>query len=159
MICKTMNKIIIGMGLYLSLLLSSAQGAIEAYEFDNEDQQRRFYQLADELRCPRCLNTNLAGSDAPIALDLRAEVYDQIRQGRTNREIVAFMRERYGDFITYRPPLNSGTILLWFGPLAFLVFGLIVVFRMSRSKQSNNAQALSPEEQNKLKSLLSSRSE
>src|SRR5690606_20477771 len=90
--------------------------AIEERQFDTQEQLERYRQLTDDLRCPLCLNSNLSGSDAPIAADRRQEIYEQIVAGRSDGEIIDFMTERYGDFILYRPPVTPGTYVLWFGP-------------------------------------------
>jgi len=141
--------------IFTVLCMNNLQAAIEVYQFDSPDQEERFHQLSDQLRCPMCLNSNLSGSDAPIAADLRAEIYEQIIDGRTNDEIIDFMTQRYGDFINYRPPLNRGTVLLWFGPLLLLLAGLLVVWRMVRSNQSvDQALALTAEQQQKLEKIL-----
>lgn len=137
------------------LLALPAIAAIEEYAFDSEQQEERFKQLTYEMRCPKCLNSNLAGSDAPIAADLRAEIYDQIREGRSNEEIVEFMSSRYGDFILYRPRLNAATFLLWFGPAILLVIGFLIARRMMLSSNAQPADgALSAEERKKLQHLL-----
>lgn len=145
---------------FASFFASPAWAAIEVYEFDLEEQEQRFKKLTSEMRCPMCLNINLSGSDAPIASDLRAEIYDQIREGRSNDEIIDFMTVRYGDFILYRPPLNRGTFFLWFGPGLMLLAGFIVVVRMLKSSQASaNDTGLSPEENKKLQEILSSHSD
>lgn len=147
--------------LFLFILLSlvcarSIFAAIEVYEFQNPEQEQRFHQLSDQLRCPMCLNSNLSGSDAPIAADLRVEIYEQILDGRSNEEIIDFMTQRYGDFINYRPPLNRGTFVLWFGPLILLLAGLAIVWRMGWSgNRINEESELSSEEQQRLENLLS----
>jgi cytochrome c-type biogenesis protein CcmH len=106
------------------------------------------------------LNANLAASDAAIAADLRAEIHDQIIQGQNDVEIMAFLTERYGEFITYRPPLNKGTILLWFGPGLLLIFGFFIVLRMMRNSQVGVSDSnLSDEETQKLQDILSSHSD
>lgn len=133
----------------------AALAAIEEYSFASEDQERRYHRLTDEMRCPKCLNANLSGSDAPIAADLRAEIIRQLEQGRSDTEIIEFMTARYGDFILYRPPLNPGTALLWFGPLALLLAGFVVLRRMMGAARANAADsALSPEEQRRLQQLM-----
>jgi len=144
---------------FLLLLLSfsgaASLAAIDDYSFDTPEQEARFHRLSAEVRCPMCLNSNLAGSDAPIAADLRAEILRQIRQGRSDREIMEFLKARYGDFITYRPPLNTGTTLLWFGPLALLLAGFVVLRRMMGVARANAADtALSPTEQQRLQQLM-----
>lgn len=148
------------LALPLLLCLNLAQAAIEELDFASAQDRARYEKLVEELRCPKCTSGNLAGSDAPIAADLRAEIYKQIEAGRTDEEIQSFMTARYGDFILYRPPLKPGTVLLWFGPLLFLLAGLFIVRRMVRANNSKLASeggsdaALSSEEQRKLDALL-----
>ena len=134
-----------------------ALAAIEEYAFDTDQQEDRFKKLTYELRCPKCLNSNLAGSDAPIAADLRAEIYDQIREGRTNYEIIEFMSSRYGDFILYRPRLTAATFFLWFGPAFLLLAGLVIARRMianSQQAEVQNDAPLTSSEQEQLRKLL-----
>jgi cytochrome c-type biogenesis protein CcmH len=129
--------------------------AIDEYSFDSEEQTERFRTLIAELRCPKCLNSNLAGSDAPIAADLRAEIFRQLQQGRSDDEIVAYLQERYGDFILYRPPLSSGTALLWFGPLALLLAGFVVLRRMLHAARAASSETeLTPSELQRLNAML-----
>lgn len=103
----------------------AAASAIEIYEFADEVEERRFQALSQELRCTVCQNQSLADSDAPLARDLRREVYEMIRAGRADMEIRQFMVDRYGEFVLYRPPIASHTLLLWGGPLILLLGGLI----------------------------------
>lgn len=139
----------------LLLAASLAGAAIEELSFADEAERARYEKLVAELRCPKCLNSNLAGSDAPIAADLRTEIYEQINGGSSDDEIIDFMTARYGDFILYRPPLNTGTALLWFGPLVLLLGGLFVVRRMLAASAASDTDAgLSADEQRKLAALL-----
>jgi cytochrome c-type biogenesis protein CcmH len=143
--------------LFLALLLLPvvSQAAIEEYAFEEEVQEERFKQLTYEMRCPKCLNSNIAGSDAPIAADLRKEVYDQILEGRTDQEILDFMSSRYGNFILYRPRLTAGTLVLWFGPALLLLGGIIIVRRMMLQSQDAPTEAgLTQKEQEELDKLL-----
>ncbi len=143
--------------LFLALLLLPvvSQAAIEEYAFEEEVQEERFKQLTYEMRCPKCLNSNIAGSDAPIAADLRKEVYDQILEGRTDEEILDFMSSRYGDFILYRPRLTAGTLVLWFGPALLLLGGIIIVRRMMlQSQDAATETGLTQKEQEELDKLL-----
>ncbi|AKS42508.1 cytochrome c-type biogenesis protein [Wenzhouxiangella marina] len=103
----------------------AAASAIEIYEFADEVEERRFQALSQELRCTVCQNQSLADSDAPLARDLRRQVYEMIRAGRADMEIRQFMVDRYGEFVLYRPPIASHTLLLWGGPLILLLGGLI----------------------------------
>lgn len=142
------------------LSLPSAMAAIEERVFDTPEQQERYERLIADLRCPLCLNSNLAGSDAPIAADLRQQIYEQIMAGRSDREIIEFMTARYGDFILYRPPLTPGTYLLWFGPPLLLIAGFFIVRRTLRSSQENrNDDELNADERRRLQHYLSSNPE
>lgn len=146
--------------LMVLLLAVPLHAAIEEYGFDSADQEQRFKKLTYELRCPKCLNSNLAGSDAPIAADLRQEIYEQIREGRSNEEIIEFMTSRYGDFMLYRPRLTFATFFLWFGPALLLIAGFLIVRRMMISSQAQPTDtALSPEEEDKLRRILGSKPE
>ena len=84
---------------------SPAFSQVDTFQFVTEEQQQRFRQLSDELRCPMCQNTNLSGSTGGVAEDLRREIYRMIMEGLTDQEIEQFMFERYGDFIFYRPSM------------------------------------------------------
>ena len=134
------------------LWIGDAHAAIEAYPFDTDEQRERYNALIDELRCPMCLNTNLAGSDAMIAQDLRREVHRLILEGEPDEAILDFMYTRYGDFILYEPRVNHRTIALWFGPLALLLLAAFIGWRVTRRHQV--AMALSPEEQAELDQML-----
>ena len=126
--------------------------AIDAYPFPDEQLQQRYDGLIAELRCPQCLNTNLAGSDAMIAQDLRREVHRMLLDGHTDDEILTFMYERYGDFILYRPRLGAGTLVLWLGPLLLLMFAGFVWFRLARAKPE--VHEINTEDQARLDELL-----
>lgn len=142
----------------LMLLSLGAMAAIDTYEFDSEEQRARFYYLSSELRCPKCQNQNIADSNSPIANDLRREIYRMLQEDRSNEQIVDFMVERYGEFVRYRPALTAQTAILWFAPAAFLLAGLFALVFMLRRRQKvyrdGAAEQLSPEEQQRLKSLL-----
>ena len=107
----------------IGLLIASSAFAIDPLPFADKDQEDRFRVLVAELRCVQCQNQNLADSDALIAKDLRKEIFEQMQAGRSDDEIVAFLVERYGDFVLYEPPFNAATGLLWVGPFALLLGG------------------------------------
>lgn len=113
--------------------------AIEPLPFRNEVEEIRFKALAEEIRCTVCQNQSLADSDAPLAQDLRQQLFFMIQDGRSDQEIRNFMVERYGDFVLYRPPVASHTLLLWGGPVILLLIGLIasVVVIRQRKKLLN----------------------
>lgn len=148
-------------GWVLALFLSaSAWATIDAYQFQNKDQEVQFRALIEELRCPKCQNQNIADSNAELAKDIKDRCYKLIKEGKSNSEISAYMVERYGDFITYRPPVKASTALLWFGP--FVAIFLVAVFLIVgyRKRNSGKAEArapkiLSAEDQKRLEALLS----
>ncbi len=117
-------------------VMSSAMGsAIAPFEFAGELEERRFRALTEEIRCTVCQNQSLADSDAPLAQDLRRELFSMIRAGQSDTEIRQFMVERYGDFVLYRPPMAGHTLLLWAGPPIILIaslIGVVVVIRRRR---------------------------
>ena len=96
---------------------------------------RRVANLAHELRCLVCQNQTLADSNAPLAVDLRNQIREQLASGKSERDVVDFMVARYGDFVLYRPPLKASTVLLWAGPFVFLVAGFWLLIRLLRRRQ------------------------
>ncbi|MEX2469806.1 MAG: cytochrome c-type biogenesis protein [Pseudohongiellaceae bacterium] len=140
----------------LTLLPAAAGAQVDTFEFDTPEQQERFRQLSDELRCPMCQNTNLSGSTGGVAADLRREVHRMIVDGWTDAEIEQFMFERYGDFIFYRPRLRAETILLWFGPLLFLIIGGLVAYSIWRKAGAveESTTVLDEKQQERLQALL-----
>lgn len=138
-----------------------AWGAIDVHQFDTEAQRSRFIVLTDELRCPKCQNQNLRGSNSQIATDLRRELYRLLKEGKSDREIKTFMVERYGDFVLYRPPVKSSTLFLWFFPIAMMLIGAIVLGLIIRQRRKTGVSShpLSSSEQEKLTSLIQQNSE
>ena len=106
--------------------------------------EKRVMDLANELRCLVCQNQTLADSHAPLAVDLRNQIRDQLGRGASERDVIEFMVGRYGDFVLYRPPLKASTLLLWFGPFLLLALGAFLLFRRIR-KQAAGAQPELPE--------------
>ena len=139
-------------------LTGIAHAAIDTYEFANDAERERFRELTKELRCPKCQNQDIADSNAPIATDLRREIFRMLGEGKDNQQILDFMVSRYGDFVLYKPALTSKTVVLWFGPLALLVGGLVVigviVGRRRRTEQAEGSDTLSAEERQRLDTLL-----
>lgn len=154
-------------GLMMACSLSAASYAsIDVYDFDSVQQEAQYRALIEELRCPKCQNQNLAGSDAPIAQDLKQKTYDLVQDGRSDGEIRAYMQERYGDFISYKPPVRPSTWILWFFPPLLLIVLFIGWFWQSKRRQlvasgesgvkiDSSAAALSVAEQAELDRLLS----
>lgn len=152
-----MKRLLLACLLGLSLL-GVARAAIDTYQFKDEVERERFRSLTEELRCPKCQNQNIADSDAPIATDLRREIYRMLDAGRSDKEIVDFLVLRYGDFVMYKPPLDSRTWLLWYGPFALLGLGAIalgvLVLRRRKVEQAPEQVALSAAEHERLDALL-----
>jgi cytochrome c-type biogenesis protein CcmH len=134
-------KILTGL-VFLSCLSLPAWGAIEAYQFADVATEEEYKELIKELRCLVCQNQNLADSDADLAKDLRQQTYEMLQQGKDRKQIVAYMVNRYGDFVLYNPPLKSNTMLLWVGPFALLLLVLIlVIFRIRKNRTVEAPQA------------------
>src|SRR5438270_10954171 len=97
--------------------------------------ERRVTHLAHEMRCLVCQNQTIAESNAPLAVDLRNQIREQLAAGKSESQVVDFMVERYGDFVLYRPPFKATTILLWAGPFIFLVAGFWFLLRYLRRRE------------------------
>jgi cytochrome c-type biogenesis protein CcmH len=117
--------------------------------------EKRMIGLAENLRCLVCQNESLASSHAELAEDLRREVREQISKGKSDQEIVEYLVARYGDFVLYKPPMKSYTVLLWFGPFALLLAGIgLLVFQLRKRRQSVSEVVLSAEAEERAVSLL-----
>lgn len=99
----------------------------ELVAFSDESLRPRYQTLIEELRCPKCQNQNLADSNAPIAEDLRREIRRLLEEGNSDDEIKTYLRERYSDFVLYRPDVQANTLFLWVAPVAVVVSGLVIV--------------------------------
>lgn len=130
-------------------------GAIETRSFESDQQRERYEVLVNELRCPKCQNQNIADSNAPIAQDMREEVYQQLQSGKSNEQVMASLVERFGDFVRYRPEVEPRTWFLWFGPLLAAIVGFLIVWRITRARsRPQSPQVLSAEERLKANQLL-----
>ena len=122
--------------------------------------EKRMIGLAENLRCLVCQNESLASSRAELAEDLRREVREQISKGKSDEEIVEYLVARYGDFVLYKPPVKSYTVLLWFGPFALLLGAAgFLFFQIRKRRQLVPEVALSPEAQERAISLLNNEKE
>jgi len=129
---------------FMTLLLCAGFAhaqAIEPMPFANHAQELRFQLLTRELRCPMCQNETLADSNAPIARDLRNQIFQMMQQGRSDEEIKQYLVARYSKFVLYDPPLTPGTWLLWFGPLLILLGGAGAVLVAIRKRSRGAAAA------------------
>lgn len=126
--------------LILFLFLMNFQSVMaedQRFPFTDQEQVEQFRKLTEELRCLVCQNQSLADSDAPLANDLRDKVYAMMDEGKTNDQIIEELVARYGEFVLYRPRLNSGTYLLWFAPVILFLIGIISVMFISRRRSDS----------------------
>jgi cytochrome c-type biogenesis protein CcmH len=143
-----------------ALLVAGGAVAGEAPEVgDNPAAERHMMQLASELRCLQCQNQTLADSNAPLAVDLRQEIRELLAKGQSDQQIKEYLGARYGDFVFYRPPVQSNTLLLWFGPAIVLVGGLAALYvtlrrRLARLEAEGVTSDLSDAEARRAQQLL-----
>ncbi len=143
--------------LLLCLLLSPVKAQVQTEEQSTGDPviEERLARLSHDLRCLQCQNQTLADSPAGLAADLRREIREQMKAGKSDKEIVAFLTARYGDFILYRPQVKPVTYLLWFGPFVLLLVGLTVLFVYIKKRRDAIAeQPLTAEERRRAEELL-----
>lgn len=145
--------------LIISCLSLQSYAAIESHNFATDLERQRYQSFIEEMRCPKCQNQNLAGSDSPISQDLRREIYDMIKDGKSDKEVVDYMVDRYGDFILYKPRVTPATYLLWAAPVVLLITGIVVILLMLRQRRRSALQrtssTLTDTEQARLNALLS----
>lgn len=108
---------------------------VELFEFENPEQQQRAISLAKTLRCPQCQNQNLIESNSPIAKDLRLIVFNMVKVGHSNNEITQYMTERFGEFVLYKPAMNTSNLLLWLMPS--VLFFLFIYLSIKSVKKSS----------------------
>jgi cytochrome c-type biogenesis protein CcmH len=114
---------------------------------------RHVMELSQELRCLVCQNQTLAESNATLAVDLRNQIKEQVAAGKSDREVIDFLVERYGDFVLYRPPFKAKTLILWVGPFVFLIAGLFFLVRFLRRRRVPEPE-LSPADRKRAAKLL-----
>ena len=140
----------------------TAFGAIDALNFSSSQQEDDYHSLTQELRCPQCQNNNIADSNATIAVDMRGKVFELLQEGKSREEVVKYMVDRYGNFVTYDPPLTPATVVLWGAPIVLILFGVLFVCRRKQSQtlsvatkcETATTTALNEEEQQRLNELL-----
>lgn len=131
-------------GMFFLFLLNSmsyanVQGANQLtslYPLDTPQQEAQFNHLLKDLRCLVCQNQDLSDSNAPLAKDLRREVYVLVQSRKSDGEITQYLTARYGDFILFKPPFKGSTVFLWFGPIVFLCIGFVIFWKSSLRKSS-----------------------
>ena len=159
MILARPGRWIVGRLILALLALSSASACfavsqIDTFEFSDEVQERRYRALIDEFRCPKCLNTNLAGSDAPIAQDLRKVVYRLVViEAKADQEVRDYLQVRYGDFVLYDPPFNALTWYIWVVPIGLGLLGVFVILGLQR-RVTGQSTVLDSSQQARLRSIV-----
>ncbi len=121
-----MNKVI---GFFFFFFFISLSYANSMYPLNTPQKEAQFEHLLKDLRCLVCQNQDLADSNADLAKDLRLQVYHLVQDGKTDTEINDYLTARYGDFVLFKPPVKALTFLLWFGPLFFLLLGIVIFWR------------------------------
>jgi|AntDeeMinimDraft_5_1070356.scaffolds.fasta_scaffold05953_3 cytochrome c-type biogenesis protein CcmH len=153
-----MRVLLLAVTLMLPLwAVAQQEKPVTVYEFDSSAQEVRYRNLLEELRCPKCQNQNIIDSNAPIAKDMRERVYLMMQEGASNEEITSSLVARFGEFVRYKPKLESRTLLLWATPALAVLIGLLVVggiFIRSR-RRGTQAPELSDEEREKVSRALS----
>ena len=144
--------------LFLTALLFSsvAFSAIDALNFSSPQQESDYHQLTQSLRCPQCQNNNIADSNATIAVDMRGKVFELLQEGKSKNDVVDYMVERYGNFVTYDPPITASTLVLWIAPLLLVLLGMVFLLRRKPKAQSavKSQDVLTDEDNARLAELL-----
>ncbi|HHF5113653.1 TPA: cytochrome c-type biogenesis protein [Haemophilus influenzae] len=144
--------------LFLTALLFSsvAFSAIDALNFSSPQQESDYHQLTQSLRCPQCQNNNIADSNATIAVDMRGKVFELLQEGKSKNDVVDYMVARYGNFVTYDPPITASTLVLWIAPLLLVLLGVVFLLRRKPKTQSalKSQEVLTDEDNARLAELL-----
>ena len=151
-----MKQLIAGLllGLFVTLGAVQADTSLTAFAFKSEAEEQHFKSLISDLRCLVCQNQTLLDSDAELAHDLRSEVFDLMREGKNDKEVIAFLVARYGDFVLYNPPFKPSTYLLWFGPFVLLAIAALVLFRALRRRAKITDPEFTEEQRRQLDGIL-----
>lgn len=144
----------VAMSLLVALLISFTAVAdnIDTYKFASVAQEQQYRHLTESLRCPKCQNNSIADSNAMIASDMRLKVYELLQNGQTPEQVKKYMVARYGNFVTYEPPVMASTLILWAGPALFVIIGALVIILRSRKRTQNDD--MDAEQQQRLNALL-----
>ena len=144
--------------LFLTALLFSsvAFSSIDALNFSSPQQESDYHQLTQSLRCPQCQNNNIADSNATIAVDMRGKVFELLQEGKSKNDVVDYMVARYGNFVTYDPPMTASTLVLWIAPLLLVLLGVVFLLRRKPQAQSavKSQDVLTDEDNARLAELL-----
>ena len=154
-ISPRLTKIVLAIAILFALGSLPAVHAQIARPIEDPAIEARMKHLTKELRCLVCQNETLADSQAPLAEDLRREIREQIKAGKSDPEILAYATQRYGDFVLYNPPVKATTYLLWFGPFVLLIGGTALLYRyVKRRRELIEAQPLTMEERQRAEKFL-----
>ncbi len=137
---KTIKQIGISL-ICLTFFSQISYAAEEVLTFSSPKYEQRYDSMIKELRCLVCQNQNIADSNAELAKDLKNKTYELIESGQSDSEIKTFMRDRYGDFVLYEPPMSGNTLLLWFGPILVLAIAGFIALRFIRRQNQLNTEA------------------
>ena len=143
--------------LLLTVLISLFGATLAKEAQSNEDPkiEQRMKLLTEQLRCMVCQNETLDASRADLAENLRKEIREQIKAGKSDQEIIAFLTQRYGDYVLYNPPVKKTTYLLWFGPFVLLIGGIVVLYRYVRNRRELIKESpLSADERKRTEEIL-----
>lgn len=144
--------------LAFSLLFSwSAQAAIDTYHFQSEAQEQQFRELTGQLRCPKCQNNSIADSNSMISADMRLKVYELMEQGQSRQQIVDYMVARYGNFVTYEPPVTPFTVILWALPALFVLGGMLMIIWRAKRRPETQCEELDDSQHKRLNDLLNNK--
>ncbi len=127
---------------------------VEVRNFDDSEQERRYHQLVDELRCLVCQNQNLADSNSQLALDLRDKIYEMVKTNQTDQQVLEYMVNRYGEFVLYNPPLDPVTSFLWLGPFILLFVAVIMLLINIKNRNKAKPVELSEDDHKRSQQLL-----
>src|SRR5689334_15186715 len=147
-----MKKVLL---LIFALIFAGVAIAKDAQPVEDPQIEQRMKTLTEQLRCLVCQNETLADSRADLAEDLRKEIREQMKAGQSDQEIIAFLTQRYGDFVLYKPPVKSTTYLLWFGPFVLLFAGTGVLYRyLKRRRELIEEKPLTADERKRAEEIL-----
>ncbi|MFJ5398032.1 heme lyase NrfEFG subunit NrfF [Pectobacterium sp. 21LCBS03] len=125
--------------LFMLLAVSVPAQVVDTWAFSSQAQRQEAMAIAGELRCPQCQNQSLLESNSPVAVSMRHEVFSMVEQGKSKSNIMAFMNQRYGDFVQYNPPMKMQTGILWLTPLLLLLAIAVIAWRVMR-RQNRGAR-------------------
>jgi cytochrome c-type biogenesis protein CcmH len=138
------GALVLALGLALAATTATAKEAAPTAQ--DPALEAKLFAIANELRCLVCQNETIAASQADLAVDLRNQVREMLKQGKSQREILDYMTARYGDFVLYRPPVKPATMLLWFGPAAAMVAGVAILWLVLRRRAQRRPEDFEPDE-------------